>query len=668
MPARTVVYCMSNFQIGKSQQTGEIRFATGRTSDFTRLKTKYRDFKAKTEKSDFANAPVVMQEELDMLVQLKALAKQEKLQNESKWIEERESVVKEKLTTTKINLIANAYYAPVMTTGISQQQKPDERLFALLNSCKNENGLLDPGAETIFLSLQGKEDCLYHVKNILAKCREENGEVNLDKANLVSRLAKAGVPSARMCEHIDNFVYFDAEQGKDCIDFDKLDETIGLMSSGLGDLDAVKFAQYLTGNFADKDLVRASLLKLHKADVSTSSVFKIMDTLVVVNPETGMKEISEDSVKSITQLKKAMLTTRDNENKERKNQINLLGVSVFNFGDHTMVSKDGKVTYMTPVEGENYKVTKEKYDQLVASIEDNMLLEFASKYKDEDGEIDGKYVRVASQLRNIGMVYNGLFNVMESCINEDGSINTERLNAIKSVRESGALSDDVPMLVDACRIDENGKYNTDDIQMVCDLTSCVVGGKEVCSLLPVMRESDDAKDIIMLCAPCFSKNENLLHLIDLMKKPNGELGENEMEMLYDLAFTYFGDEDSENDGDDFVKIASKTMTMARSDDGTISDDAAGICAIMCKAGESIPSIEKGLMYCYGDDYKVDGKLAQILWDMYLQDASLSEVAQMTQVCRTSDGTLDVDKADMIINLFASKYPKEKIAELVLPKH
>ena len=75
---------MSNFQIGKSQQTGEIRFATGRTSDFTRLKTKYRDFKAQTEKSDFANAPVVMQQELDLLVQLKALAKKEKLPSEER--------------------------------------------------------------------------------------------------------------------------------------------------------------------------------------------------------------------------------------------------------------------------------------------------------------------------------------------------------------------------------------------------------------------------------------------------------------------------------------------------------------------------------------------------------------------------------------------------------
>lgn len=663
---------MSDFQIGKSQQTGEIRFATGRTSDFTRLKTKYRDFKAKTEKTDFANAPVVMQEELDLLVQLKALAKKEKLPSEERWIAEREKSVKEKLTTTKINLIANAYYAPVMRTGVSQVQKPDDRLYELLNSCKNDNGLLDPGAEKIFVSLQGKEDCLYHVKNILAKCKnEEAGCVDIEKAEAVSKLAGAGVPSARMCEHLDNFTYFDEEQGKDCINFALLDETVSFMSAGLSDLDAVKFAyfaDYLNGNFADKDSVRKSLLKLHKAEVATPSVFKIMNALAVVNPDTGMKEISPNAVNAISMLKKSLFSTRDNENNERKNQINLLGVNVFKFEDKTIVSKDGKVTYMTPVEGENYKVTKERYEQLVASIEDDMLLEFASKYKDKNGEIDSKYVRVASQLRNIGLVYNGLFKVMESCINADGSINTEKLNTIKTIRESGALSDDVPMLVDACRIDEDGKYNPNDVQMVCDLTSYVIAGKEVCSLLDAMRESEDAKDIITLCLPYFSKNENYLRLIDLMKKPGGEFGENEMEMLYDLATIYFKDESAREHGDKFIDVAAQAMTFARAKDGTISDDSAGICAIMGKAGESISSIEEGIINCYGDDNRVDSRLAQILWDMYVQQASLPEVIEMINVCKSPDGKLDTDKADMIINLFASKYPKEKIAELVLPKH
>ena len=72
-----MVYCMSNFSVGKSSQKGEITFPTGRTSDFTRAKTKYRDHKEKVSQSDFANSPVALEKEMTMLVELLALAKKE---------------------------------------------------------------------------------------------------------------------------------------------------------------------------------------------------------------------------------------------------------------------------------------------------------------------------------------------------------------------------------------------------------------------------------------------------------------------------------------------------------------------------------------------------------------------------------------------------------------
>ena len=54
--------------------------------------------------------------------------------------------------------------------------------------------------------------------------------------------------------------------------------------------------------------------------------------------------------------------------------------------------------------------------------------------------------------------------------------------------------------------------------------------------------------------------------------------------------------------------------------------------------------------------------------MCVQDASMLEVIEMIRVCKPVDGKLNTDKADMIIALFEAKYPKEKIAELVNPKH
>lgn len=658
---------MSDFSVGKFSAPKEIKFASGRTSEFTKALSVYKDFMAKTGQSDFANSPVVMQRELDMLLQLKELAKKEKLPKESKWIEARLPELTEKLTTTKINLLANAYYAPVNMRSAHHGSacKPDEDLIALLNSCKDKDGFLDPNAELLLGSLKGKDDCLYHIENVLNKCREEDGSVNADKAEAVSQMAKAGIQPARMSEYIDRVTYYDENSSKDCVDFQMISDIVSFVSEGLTDTDAVKFAEYLGEKFADKESVKTSLLKLNKTDVNPSVILKIIDSLAVPNKVSGKLEVSPKAVSNVASLKKSMSSTRDNETNERKNQINLLGMSVFKYDDVTMVSKNGKLTYVTPVEGEqDIEVTKEKYNALVSSIEDNMLLEFANKYKDEKGTVDSKFVRVASNLRNAGMVYNGLFNLVDSCIKEDGSIDAHRLDMIKKVRASGALSDDVPSLLDACERDKNGNYSESDIKNVCDLTSCVIGGKEVCSLLPVVRENDEIKDIMMVCAPNFSNNEKLFEILDLLKKPDGNFGENEIEVFYDLAFNYFSRKENVGEEDDFMKVAKEIMKIARSNDETISDDAAGICAIMCQKGESVYDIRNAIMYCYDDDYKVDGKLSQILWDMYLQDANLSEVVDMIKVCINNDGKVDYDKADMIINLFEAKFPKEKIAQLV----
>lgn len=658
---------MSDFSVGKFSPPTEIKFASGRTSEFTKALTVYKDFMAKTSQSDFANSPVVMQKELDMLVQLRDLAKKEKLSKESKWIETRLPELTEKLTSTKINLLANAYYAPVIVRGVQQETlgKPDEKLFALLNSCKNKDGFLDPNAELLLESLKGKDDNLYHTEIVLNKCREEDGSVNADKAQAVSQMANAGIEPARISEYVDKVTLYDANSDKDIVDFQMLADITSFMSEGLKDVDAVNFAEILKGNFENKDSIKGSLIKLYKADINSSVIPKIINSLAVPNKDTGKLEVSSDSVANIASLKKEMSKTRDNETNERNNPINLLDVSVFTVDDITMVAKNGKFTYVTPLEGkEDVEVTKEKYNTLVASIEDNMLLEFAGKYKDGNGEIDSKYVRVASRLRNAGMVYNGLFNLVDSCIKEDGEIDTQRVNAIETVRASGALSDDVPLLLEACEKDENGNYSETDIKHVCDLTSCVVGGKEVCSLLPVVRESDEIKDIMMVCAPNFSDNEKLFEILDMLKRPDGNFGENEMEVFYDLALNYFSREENVGDEDNFMKVANEIKQIAKAEDGTISDDAAGICAIMCQKGENIYSIRNAMTACYDENFKVDGKLSQILWDMYLQEANLDEVLDVLKVCKTEDGKVDHDKADMVTMLFEAKFPKDKILQLV----
>ncbi len=671
MLARTMVYCMSNFSIGKSSQKGEITFPTGRTSDYTRAKTKYRDMQEKISQSDFVNSPVALEQEMTMLTELLALAKKELLHTEIKWIEPRLAEVKTQLTSTKIDFIANAYYMPIVkkgdsTASIQSAQTPEKNLLDLLETCKTQDGLLDPNAEKLLLALKGKDDNLAHISKVLEMSRGDDGLVYPQMANAVEIMADSGMKPSRIVEQLSEISAYEYDAGEVVVDFDKLDEAVTLMKRGVDDVDAFNFAQYLKADFADKDTVRTSFLNLNKKDIEYKHSIGILNTLSVRDVDTGKININKDAVNAVALLKHSMASSRDNETKERRNPIALLGVQTFSMGnEHSFVMKDGKVISRMSLSEESPEDLKKKYDALVVSIEDDMCLEFAKKYKDENGQIDRKYLRVAHFLRQqAGMVYNALFKQLDAAIKEDGTINEDRLNAVKELRTAGALCDDVDSLLDTCRKDEQGNYNKDDIKDVCDLTSYIIGGKEVCSLAPEIRGNEDVRDIVFTCAECFVSPKKILDVIPMLKTPEGQYGENEVEMFGNLAEVFFSDTTNYGDESNFLKIANEIMTISRGKDGKITDDAGGICAIMKHANEPIESIKMALMVCRNSENLVDEKLAQILWDMYVQGSNLPEVIDMINVCKPSFDTIDYAKADMIISLLAAKFPKEQIASLV----
>lgn len=671
MLARTMVYCMSNFSVGKSSQKGEITFPTGRTSDFTRAKTKYRDHKEKVSQSDFANSPVALEKEMTMLVELLALAKKEKLHSEIKWIEPKLAEVKEQLTSSKIDFITNAYYMPIVRTGnavgLSDSQEIQEKnLLELLDTCKTSEGLLDPNAEKLLLALKGKDDSLSHIKQILEMSRGEDGLVNPQMASAVEIMSAVNIKPSRILEQLPNISSYDSTAGSVVVDFETLEEATNLVNKGLNDVDAFNFANYLKGNFEDKDSVRTSFLNLKKKDIESKHAFGILNALSVRDVETGKINICPKAVNAVALLKHSMASTRINETNERRSPLARLGVQTFSLGeDSSFMMKDGKVISRMSLSEETPEDLKKKYDALVVSIEDDMCLEFAQKYKDQEGHIDRKYLRVAHFLRqNAGFVYTGLFKQVDAAIKEDGSIDNDRLDAIKELRTAGVLCDDIDSLLDVCRKDEQGLYNKDDIKDICDLTSCVVGGKEVSSLVPEFRGNEDVKDIVFVCAESFSDPKKLLDVIPLLKTPEGQYGENEVEMFGNLAQVYFSDPSNYGDEKNFLKLAKEIMTISRGAEGTITDDAGGICAIMKHANEPIESIKMALMVCRNSENIVDEKLAEILWDMYLQGASLPEVIDLINVCKPDFETVDYSKADMILSLLENKFPKEKIMELV----
>ncbi len=675
MLARTKVYCMSDFLVRRTNnpQKPEISFPSGRTSDYTKAKTQYRDMMEKISNSDFANSPVALENEMNKLAEMLAYAKNENLVSEIKWIEPRLAAVKKQLTTTKIDLIANAYYMPVIHNGVQSApvenpSDPNSRIIALLNSCKTEDGLLDPNAEKLLTALKGKDDGLYHIKQILESSRDENGLVYPDMAEAVVQMSAVDIKPSRIIEHLANFSEYDAETSQMKVDFDVLGEFTALVQRGLDDIEAANLVQYTKEGFENKEAVKESFLTLRKKDIDFQHCVDVLNTLSVRNPETNKLNVSQKAVHDVALLKNTMVETRENETNERKNPIARLGVEQLDMGDGKIWTfKDGQVVSRPSLTGEEDPVyAQKKYDELIASIEDDMCVEFAQKYRDKDGNIDRKYLRVAHHLRkNAGMVYNGLFKQVDAAIKPDGSIDNDRLSAIVDLRKAGALCDDIDILLDVCRKDEQGNYNKDDIKDVCDFTTCTIGGKEVCSLAKEVRDNKDAKDIVYFCASHFFDSKHLPKVINMIKKPDGEFGETEMELFNYLIESFYKDGVMFRD-EEFLLPATTIMTIARGKDGVVTDDAAGIAAIMRSSGEEINTIMGGVLLCRNEEGHVDEKLSQILWEMYVQKADFDEVKDLISVCKSADGTNKVDyaKADMILSLLNAKFSKENILALV----
>jgi len=491
-------------------------------------------------------------------------------------------------------------------------------------------------------------------------------ENNDDAKTLLNKLLKAGYDVDSSFEIMNLFTEDVKNSSKKHVDVDAVSQYMDFLSKGVSQDSALKLSKFLSANFVDKASVKNSLFKLTGDGLDVDSSIKLMKTLLVKN-EDGKFNVVPESVDTVLTFRKILASNRKNETAERKNPINQLGVKIFSAGDFSMHTKNGKVIHVSSFFEDDYETQKQRYDDLVESIENEMLLEFAEKYKSKDGSIDSKYIRVATFLRNAGMVYDGFLNAIDSCIKEDGSIDAKKLKTLKTFKDAGALAFDIPMLLDACSRNENGDYDPVDVQLISDLTSCIIGGNEVCSLLPVMKANDEIKDIIMLCAPYFDRNENLFEALALMKKPDGEYGENEMEFFYDLASTFFSEKDNYGKDDDFLKLAEEIMLIAKNEHGEISDDSAGICAIMTKSNESISKVKEALIACFDGNNKVDEKMAQVLWDMYVLGASFDEVKQVLDSCRDDDGFIDDKKINTFLSMVETKSSKEEILNVLTKK-
>lgn len=657
---------MTDISIGKASE-GLIVSKKTQKSEFEVLKKEYNSFKKKAAKSDMANSPVMMEKEYDLLQKLSIAAKNETLENEQAWIDKRITEIQNSLAEQGQTLKLPVYPMPSFK-GLSAKNtafNPNEDVdnLKILENYKKADGTIDENAQAIVTAFDSSIADGYSLSYLLKKCCDDDGAIPDDIAQAVSILAKASVKPVIIPQILESIVA-ENDSGKDVLNLSMCSKIADFKKADFDDFEALKLVRFLNSDFEDKASVETKILKMKKAGISTDSIIKILDSLAVKSTDTSLRTISDSAVKSVVSLKKALVSTRSNEKAERDNPINHLGVITIKFGNDVMIMKDNKVTYISPVEGESVHDLRKEYSEIISKIEDNLLLEYVKKYRDKNGEIDSKSLRIMSVLRNNGIPYDQLLSMTDFCLEENG-INAHKLNTITQIKSSGALGIDILPLLNVVEKEQDGSYSSEDIKNICALSSAVIGGKEVSALLPEVRGNENIKEFFVYFSQFFEDKSNLLKLLPLIKDEEGNIDENAMDVLYVLAHNFFVVAAEPMNEEQFVQNANDIVYAAMNEDEiNVNDEGAGICSIMCQNGERYEDILFMLQQCKDSSGKINSKLSEILWELSVGKTQIQDIKSAIEFCKTADGDIDNMRADSLISLFEKGYPQDKVIDYI----
>lgn len=657
---------MTDISIGKASE-GLIVSKKTQKSEFEVLKKEYNSFKKKAAKSDMANSPVMMEKEYDLLQKLSIAAKNETLENEQAWIDKRITEIQNSLAeqgqTLKLPVYPMPSFKGLSTKNTAFNPNEDVDNLKILENYKKADGTIDENAQAIVTAFDSSIADGYSLSYLLKKCCDDDGAIPDDIAQAVSILAKASVKPVIIPQILEAIVA-ENDSGKDVLNLSMCSKIADFKKADFDDFEALKLVRFLNSDFEDKASVETKILKMKKAGISTDSIIKILDSLAVKSTDTSLRTISDSAVKSVVSLKKALVSTRSNEKAERDNPINHLGVITIKFGNDVMIMKDNKVTYISPVEGESVHDLRKEYSEIISKIEDNLLLEYVKKYRDKNGEIDSKSLRIMSVLRNNGIPYDQLLSMTDFCLEENG-INAHKLNTITQIKSSGALGIDILPLLNVVEKEQDGSYSSEDIKNICALSSAVIGGKEVSALLPEVRGNENIKEFFVYFSQFFEDKSNLLKLLPLIKDEEGNIDENAMDVLYVLAHNFFVVAAEPMNEEQFVQNANDIVYAAMNEDEiNVNDEGAGICSIMCQNGERYEDILFMLQQCKDSSGKINSKLSEILWELSVGKTQIQDIKSAIEFCKTADGDIDNMRADSLISLFEKGYPQDKVIDYI----
>ena len=674
---------MSNISIKSTSISKKDSASNIGNSEFFKLKKEYEKQKRKMQKTDFANSPVALEKELTLLTKLKELAEKEGLSEEVKSILDREQSIYTKLANNHLNSDSGFYYPQVafkgskskefnlspnngFTRGYSLEflEDIDEQEFVNMFKSLYPDIMLDENAEAIIKILGSKNFGASNAAYIIKKCMDDKGHISVDKLCTIKLLTDAEMTSAVIPQILEEFAFFDEKSQQEKIDLDSCKKICDFKYLGFSDIDSLHLTRYLNSNLSDSDSVVKNILRMNKSGISSDAILRIFDALRTYDVETGKDNISNSSVQSVIRIKKALILARNNEKTERNNPINLLGIQKFSFGNDIMIVKDGEIKCISPVEGESVFSLQQQYDEMISKIEDNLLINFVNKYKDKNGEIDSKYVRTLIALRHYGITYGPLLNMIDMCINKNGRIDKNTLETIEALKKSGALSEDITLILSSIKKDSDELYNQADINNASILTSQVIPGQIVVALLPDIAKDENLKDFVIDFSSLMEDKKYLIDLVNLVKDDKGNIDENAMDVIYNLAQNIL-DKDNSINMKEFLGQAARILNSVKNDgDDNVNDEGAGIVALMCQNSQSIDDIVAVLDACHDSKGCIDKKLSELTWKMSLQKADSNQILKLIVSCKKEEN-INYNLIDTIISFFNSNVPIEKILKFAL---
>ena len=632
---------MSDISVRNASISGKIN-NSGQNGKYIKLRKAYEEFIEKYKKSDFANSPTIIAKELELLGELKAAAQQEDLQSEIKWIEEKISKLQAYTKSEKEETASPAYYQPLQSEKKSVQHNSNiQKVTEAFSNYEQNNYLLD---------------------YIINKSKDDTGNIPDNKAQAIIILAEAGVSMSFIPQILEDFKQAQLNNNKtlqknpadvtEQTDIEACKQIAEFKTAGIDDFSAIKFTKLLNGKFEDKNLIKTSVMNLFKAGISPDACIRIIQELAVPDEINGTAKISPAAIKSIISLKNSLVLTRKNEKKERENPINQIGISKFQFGDTIIIMKGQEVTYITPTEGETVHNIQKDYDELISKIEDSMLSEFISKYKTQEGEIPSEYMRLATALRRSGICYDQLLPMIDFCLNDEGTIDKQKLNVINSLKKAGALSKDIRAIMSSFEVDENGEYSKEDIKNACDLSKAVIGGNEVCALIPEIRGQELAKEFCVLLSSEISKKSVISDTLPLVRDNEGKYDINAMNILLSLANNIFAKNNNFNDKK-FLEYAELILSAAKNKGEDKISDTADNMGIFLHIDKEPENFIKVLNLCKDKNGRIDDKLGEIVSKICIFVPSLTEIEKMIDFCKDQEGNISHEKADKLIETIDS---------------